>query len=85
MKNSELNKIERSKKVTHCYILKHGSYYRPNACGYTGYRVRAGIYTKEDALRQARSCRDLYIVPINQAEHNQLLADEIKEISTRFI
>lgn len=30
-------------------IRKHGLWYRPNECGYTGSAIQAGRYTKEDA------------------------------------
>ncbi len=83
MTDSQLNKIEKNKKVTHCYIRKHGSYYRPDCCGYTEYRHRAGVYEKQDAISKARSCRDLDILPIDHAEHNKNLCAEIKDIATR--
>lgn len=81
---NKLNQILENQDITYCYIKK-GSYYRPNCCGYTDMRHRAGIYEKQDAIDQAKSCRDLYIIPINITEHNQMIADEIKELEERLI
>ena len=47
MTKTELNRIEKSKRITHCYIRK-GLYYRPDASGYTSDITKAGIYTKEE-------------------------------------
>jgi len=84
-KESDLNKIEKSKKITHCYILKNGSYYRPNSCGYTEVTSRAGIYTKEDAVKRARASQELFLIPIDNAEHNKMILEEIQELSSRVI
>ncbi|PTX14418.1 hypothetical protein C8N40_11183 [Pontibacter mucosus] len=77
-------KVAKNKKVTHCYISK-GSYYRPNYCGYTDYTTRAGVYTKEEALKCAANCSELTLVPIDIAKHNQRIMAEIKDLSTRII
>ena len=71
--------------ITHCYIRKHGSYYRPNACGYTSLKIMAGIYEKVDAVNHGKSCSDLQIIPINQTEHNQFIQEAINELQSRII
>lgn len=76
--------IAKSKKITHCYIRK-GPYYRPGACGYTDYKAKAGVYTKEEALKHAEHCAELTLVPINNAEHNELIMEEVKDLLSRFI
>lgn len=76
--------IAKSKKITHCYIRK-GPYYRPGSCGYTDYTVKAGVYTKEEAISHAERCRELTLVPINNAEHNELIMEEVKDLLSRFI
>lgn len=85
MKRSELNKILKNKKITHCYIRKNGSYYRPNCCGYTDFRHKAGVYEKEDAVNQSLSCSELIVIPINVSEHNEMLLQAIKDISENII
>jgi hypothetical protein len=70
--------------VTHCYIQK-GNYYRPNSSGYTDFRHRAGIYTKQEAVSSAKSCRDLTIIPIDATEHNKMINNEIEDLKTRII
>lgn len=70
--------------VSHCYIRK-GSYYRPRAAGYTSYLCFAGIYTKEEAIQHGKSCNELQIIPIDTAEHNKMIEEEIKELQSRII
>jgi len=79
------NTILNNQEVTHCYIRKHGSYYRPHAAGYTAIRMLAGVYTKEDAIRHGKSCDDLQIIPINNAEHNKMIELEIEELKARVL
>ena len=77
--------ILKSKKITHCYIRKNGSYYMPNACGYTEFKHMAGVYTKEDAVDSADKCKELYLVPIDNVAHNKMIMDKVQEIATRYI
>ena len=79
-----LKRLISDKKTTHCYIRK-GSYYRPNSCGYTDMRHRAGVYTIEEGVSHATSCRDLDLVVIDIEEHNKMMQKEIEELSSRLI
>jgi hypothetical protein len=79
------NTILDNPTVSHCYIRKHGSYYRPHACGYTSFRSFAGIYTKQDAVKHGNSCDELQIIPIETTDHNQMIEDEIKYMQSRII
>lgn len=82
---SELfDEILSNDSITHCYIRK-GSYYRPDSCGYTDHRSRAGVYTKEDAISEARGCEHITIHPIDVYEHNDMIQREIDELKTRLI
>lgn len=86
MTDKEINKIEKNKKVTHCYIRKGGQgYYRPGSCGYTDFTTRAGVYTKAEAIEHARSCRDLTIPTIDIDYHNKCLLEEIQSMASRLI
>lgn len=83
-----LNRFESilaDQNISHCYIRKHGNYYMPNGCGYTQLKVRAGIYTKEDAIGHGKSCGDLQIIPINIQEHNEMIESEIQELTSKII
>lgn len=60
-------------------------YYRPDNCGYTEYRGDAGIYTKEDAVSQALSVRELKLVEIDIAEHNKMITDKIEALKKHLI
>jgi hypothetical protein len=84
-RNEYFDTILNNESVSHCYIRKHGSYYRPNASGYTSFQVFAGIYTKDDAVKHGRSCDDLQIIPIDSAEHNRMIQEEITDIQSRLI
>lgn len=84
-RNEYFQSIIDNPNVTHCYIRKGGSYYRPNSCGYTEFVTRAGVYEKEEAVKHGVSCSDLGIEPINTEEHNQRLQKEIDEMKSRLI
>ena len=83
-RNLILENILTNENVSHCYIRK-GSYYRPNSCGYTDMINRAGIYLKKDAVSKAKSCKDLYLVSIDNSVHNKMIQDEIDDLKTRLI
>jgi len=80
----ELDKILNDESIVYCYIRK-GSYYRPNSCGYTDFRHRAGVYTKQKAVSSAKSCSDITIIPINIKEHNSMIQNKIDDLKTRVL
>ena len=71
--------------IKYCYIMKRGSYYRPNHGGYTEYQTRAGVYSKEEAVSSAKYCADLSLKPIIIGEHNAILTEKIEDLQTRII
>jgi len=81
---SELDKILNDVSIVFCYIRK-GYYYRPNSSGYTDFIHKAGIYSKEEAVSSAKSCKDLTIVPVKIVEHNKILESEIADLKTRIL
>lgn len=85
MKLSEINKLSKNKKISHCYIRKNGYYYRPNSRGYSDKPIDAGVYEKEVAIQHATSCTDLVLIPINIQEHNTMIIEEAKSLLERII
>jgi len=83
-RTAKLNKILEDPNITHCYIRK-GRYYRPGSCGYTDFRTRAGVFTKEEAVNSGMRCDELSIIPIDIDEHNKILQEEINHIQSRII
>jgi hypothetical protein len=83
-RNLLLENILNDVNIKYCYIKK-GSYYRPNSCGYTDFKHRAGVYTKEDAVKSGKSCEELTIIPIDILEHNKMIEKEISELSSRLL
>ena len=81
---SEFDRILKDKGISHCYIRK-GNYYRPNSCGYTDFKHRAGTYTKEEAVSHAKSCRDIDLEIIDIVNHNNMINEEIDNLKTRLI
>lgn len=81
---AHLDGILNNESIKYCYIRK-GSYYGPNCCGYTQYKFQAGVYTKEDAVSQAKSVSELYLEPINIEEHNEMIKVKIADLSSRII
>lgn len=79
-----LENILNDANIKYCYIKK-GSYYRPNSCGYTDFKHRAGVYTKQEAVQSAKSCNELTIIPIDILEHNEMINIEISCLSSRLL
>lgn len=80
----ELQQILDDATISHCYIYK-GGYYRPNSCGYTDRRDRAGVFTKEEAVSSAKSCLDISVIPIVKNEHNIMIQEQIDELKERLL
>lgn len=85
LRNAEFQTLLSYPAITHCYIMKRGSYYRPNSSGYTAIKAFAGIYPKHEAVPHARSCDEITLIPINNAEHNSMLQKTMNEMSKRII
>ncbi len=81
---THLDSILKDESIKYCYIRK-GSYYGPNCCGYTQYKFQAGVYTKEDAVSQAKSVSELYLEPINIVEHNEMIQAKIADLQSRIL
>jgi hypothetical protein len=81
---SVLDGILNNENIKYCYIIK-GSYYRPNACGYTDLKSKAGVYTKEDAVSSAKSCRDIYLEIIDIKDHNKMIQIEIRDLENKIL
>lgn len=84
-RNEKFDEMLNDSSIKYCYITKRGQYYAPNNCGYTDYKINAGVYTKEDAIGSAKSCNELNIIPINIDEHNKILQDKIDDLKSRLI
>lgn len=82
---AELDAILDDLSVDYCYIMKRGVYYKPNNCGYTQRKADAGVYTKFEAVSDAKSCEDLFVIPINIEEHNAIICAEIEKLTEKLI
>lgn len=80
-----LNQLLFNPDIKYCYIKKRGSYYCPDNCGYTQFKHKAGVYLKEPAINCAKACDELDIIPIDIAEHNKMIRNEINDLSTRLL
>jgi len=78
--NAALTKILEDNSITHCYISKRGSYYGPNYCGYTESVLRAGVYSKHDAVAHCLNILEVNCVPIKKEQHNDRVNMEIKRL-----
>jgi hypothetical protein len=56
-----------------------------NSSGYTSMQHMAGVYTKEEAVSSAKSCKDIRLSVINIEAHNKMINDVIAELSSRII
>lgn len=84
-RNDALDDILSNPEITHCYIKKNGSYYRPNSCGYTDHIARAGVYSKKQAVSEAKSVSEIQVIPINVEVHNNMINTEIEDFKKRLI
>ena len=76
---AKLDEIANNPNIKYCYIIK-GSYYRPNSCGYTSLRFEAGVYPKDEAVRHAKSVREIRIEWVDIEEHNKMINEKIAEL-----
>lgn len=83
-RDKKLDQILENPEIKYCYIIKR-YYYRPNYCGYTERISRAGVYTKEDAVSEARNVQEISVKPIDITEHNSHIQAEIEDLKTRLI
>lgn len=81
----ELDKILNNKNIIYCYKVKGRKFYKLNNCGYTQYSYKAGIYTKEDAVSDAKNSNKLWVRPINIEEHNKNVLNEIEILKKSII
>ena len=75
---SVLDEILNNKSIKYCYIRKRG-YYRPNSCGYTDFKHRAGVYEKEKAVSHAKGCKEIWLEIIDIDEHNNMITSELNK------
>ena len=80
-----LQSIKDNESITHCYIIKRGSYYRPGYCGYTESVIEAGVYSKDEAISHSLCCDELSIHPIDKEIHNKLILNKIEELKNNLI
>jgi len=79
----ENNRIENflsDPNITHCYIMKRGSYYSWNYSGYVSYSTHAGVYSKEEAVPYCKNDLDLTCVAIDNTDHNENILNEIARL-----
>lgn len=81
----KLDAILNDDNITHCHILKRGSYYASNYCGYTSIYERAGVYLKKDAVDCAKGCDELDVSPIKTIEHNNKIHKSIERLQSKII
>lgn len=85
MNHEQLQELIEDPMAEFFYIMKGGYYYGPKSQGYVSDILLSGVYGKEEAIKHARGCSDLYLVPIDITKHNKMIADEIDGLSKRFI
>ena len=81
---AKLDEILNNPNIKYCYIIK-GIYYRPNFCGYTSIKSEAGVYPKDEAIKHAKSVREIRIEWCDVEEHNQMINDKIRELTGRLL
>lgn len=87
-RNEEIDKIVAENPNGHAYVKKGGTYWMPNSNGYTDYRIKAGVYSVQEAARIVKSSSlDRYetFVLIDKEEHNNYILGHIEDLKTRLI
>lgn len=65
------------------FIIKGGSYYGSNHCGYLSRSIDAGVYTLKEAVNTCKHCSlsdNMQAVIIDKKEYNQMLLNKINEL-----
>jgi len=78
--NSRIEKFLSDPKITHCYIMKRGSYYAWNYNGYVSYSDYAGVYPKKEAVPYCKNDLDLTCVAIDNTDHNEKILNSIARL-----
>ena len=84
-REAKLNSFLNDDTLTHCYICKHGLYYKPNSIGYSNLKQNAGLYTIQEGVSHAISCSELWLERTNVEDHNKLLNEAIKKLQESLI
>ncbi len=88
MTQKQIDRILLKNPNTKAYIKKGGWFYKSNHCGYTENIVEAGIYSLEEAWKTVKPSTKLEymdLIIIEEAEHNKIIIEKIKDLSTRLI
>lgn len=83
--NEQLDIVLADNNITHCYIVKRGSYYCDGYCGYTDIRSNAGVYPKLDAVQHIRGVYEAKLISINNKEHNEEIQTQIALLQKRIL
>lgn len=84
-RKKEFDFILNNTEITHCLIIKRGSYYCENWCGYTENYFDAGVYLKNEAIAHAKRCNEITIKAINNLEHNQKINEKIEILKSKIL
>lgn len=82
IRKKEIKKLNADESIVYCYIRKGGYYYAKDCKVYKQKMLDAGVYTKEEAIKHYKHCRELTIVPIDVDEHNKMINDRIEELKS---
>lgn len=80
----KLNNILLDDTIKYCYIYK-GGYYMSNWCGYTDFKDKAGVYSKEEAIEHSKNHQSIRVIPINIETHNAMINERINDLKSRLI
>ena len=81
----KFDKIMNDETIRFCYIIKNGSYYGNDMCGYYSRKINAGIYDKKEAINHAKCCDELDVIPINIEDHNKMMHEQLDKLSSKLI
>jgi len=84
-RKNDLELLRDNESVKYCFIKKRGMFYRENSCGYTHNKLEAGVYTKKDALAEARHCSDLTLVSVDVNSYNTLLKERVEFLKSKLL
>lgn len=87
-KEDGFDKLLKENQNSFSHIVKNGSYYADNWCGYVSKKIDAGIYTTKEAVSHCKgmSLNDNFMVElIDIEEHNNIINSKIDNLKLRII
>jgi len=77
--------ILKNEDIKYCYMSKLGYYYCEKYKGFTQSILKAGVYSKSEAIFHAKQVQSVYITPIDVNQHNEMINEAIEKLKDKLL